>query len=70
MCNSQKRLHSAIEYMRPVDYYKGNSHEIRKHRDEKLAIAKEMRIDANRDFNRMLKIGQTTSYFKESFCSI
>jgi len=56
--------------MRPVDYYKGNSHEIRKHRDEKLAIAKEMRIDANRDFNRMLKIGQTTSYFKESFCSI
>ncbi|MFQ3574495.1 MAG: IS3 family transposase [Thermodesulfovibrionales bacterium] len=64
------RLHLSIKYMRPVDYYKGNSHEIRKQRNEKLAIAIDMRLASNREFNRMIKLGQTTSYFKEAFCSI
>ncbi|MBI4681332.1 MAG: hypothetical protein HY753_09085, partial [Nitrospirae bacterium] len=61
---------SSIDYMRPVDYYRGNPEEIEKQRDEKLAIAKERRLAANRQFNRMLKIGETTSYFKPAFCSI
>ncbi len=38
---NNRRLHSAIDYMRPVDYYKGNPEEIEKLRDEKPAIAKE-----------------------------
>jgi len=73
------RLHSAIEYMRPVDYYNGNPEGIRKVRAERLAIARERRLRENREFNRMLKLeaegfkqglGQTTSYFQEAFCSI
>lgn len=64
------RLHSSIDYMRPVDYYRGNPEEIKKLRDEKLAIARERRLAANREFNRMLKTGETTSYFKPAFCSI
>ena len=64
------RLHSAIDYMRPVDYYKGNFEKIEKQRDEKLAIAKKKRLAANREFNRMSKIGETTSYFKPAFCSV
>lgn len=67
---NNRRLHSSIDYMRPVDYYRGSPEEIKKLRDEKLAIAKEMRLAANREFNRMLKIGETTSYFKPAFCSI
>jgi len=35
-----------------------------------LAIAKERRLAANREFNQMLKIGKTTSYFKPAFCSV
>ena len=73
------RLHSAIDYMRPVDYYKGNPEYIKRQRDMKLAIAKERRLAANREVNRVLKLvpagfkqelGQTTSYFKPAFCSI
>jgi len=61
--------------MRPVDYYRllyyrGDPEEIKKLRDEKLAIARERKLTANREFNRMLKIGETTSYFKPAFCSI
>ncbi|MEK6680881.1 MAG: hypothetical protein AABY79_02830, partial [Nitrospirota bacterium] len=76
---NNRRLHSSIDYMRPVDYYIGNFEEIEKQRDEKLAIAKERRLAANREFNRMLKlvpagfkqgIGETTSYFKPAFCSV
>lgn len=64
------RLHSSIDYMRPVDYYKGIHAEIKHQRLEKLAIAKERRLSTNREFNRMLKTQQTTSYFKPAFCSI
>jgi len=67
---NNRRLHSSIDYMRPVDYYRGNPEEIKKLRVEKLAIAKEKRLAANREFNRLLKIGKTTSYFKPAFCSI
>ncbi|GFP32792.1 hypothetical protein HKBW3S42_01100 [Candidatus Hakubella thermalkaliphila] len=56
--------------MRPVDYYKGNPEEIKKLRDEKLAIARERRLATNREFNRILKVRQTTSYLKPVFCSI
>jgi len=67
---NNRRLHSSIDYMRPVDYYKGNPKEVKRVREEKLAIARERRLAANREFNRLLKTGQTTSYFKPAFCSI
>ena len=56
--------------MKPVDYYRGNPEENKKLREEKLALAKERRLAENIEFNRRLKLGQTTSYFKPAFCSI
>ena len=53
---NNRRLHSSIDYMRPVDYYQGNPEEIRIQRNERLATAKERRLAANREFNRMLKL--------------
>lgn len=61
------RLHSAIEYMRPVDYYKGNPEELRMEREQKLALTKERRMAENRRYNQALR---TTSYFKPAICSI
>ena len=63
------RLHSAIDYMKPVDYYKGNVFEIQMQREEKLKLARERRVEENRTFNQGLKT-QTTSYFKSANCSV
>ncbi|MCX7914423.1 MAG: integrase core domain-containing protein, partial [Thermodesulfovibrionales bacterium] len=67
---NNKRLHSSIDYMRPVDYYIGNKDKIRTERAEKLAYARQKRIEENREYNQALKTHQTTSYFKEAFCLI
>lgn len=66
---NHRRFHSAIEYMRPVDYYKGNPSLIRAQREEKLKLARERRLAENREFNRSLKL-QTTPYFKTANCPI
>jgi transposase InsO family protein len=66
---NHRRLHSAIEYMRPVDYYKGAPSLFRTQREEKLRLARESRLAENREFNRTLKL-QTASYFKTANCSI
>ncbi len=58
-------LYSAIEYMRPGDYYMGNPEEIKRQRDEELVIARARRLAAK--FDRMLKLGQSTSCLKPSF---
>ena len=44
---NEERLHSAIEFMRPVDYYRGNPEELRKERQRKLAEARHRRRQAN-----------------------
>lgn len=62
------RLHSAIDFMRPVDYYMGNPDEVRKLRQEKLYIAKLRRALENRKFNTSLK-ALHTAYFNNSNCS-
>lgn len=64
------RIHSAIDYIRPVDFYKGNPAAIKNQRIEKLVIAEERRLSENRKFNRVLKMQQPTSYFNTAFCSI
>lgn len=51
--------------MRPVDYYRGNPEEVKKLRDEKLAIAKERRLAENREFNHMLKLVPAGSPIKD-----
>lgn len=66
---NHRRLHSAIEYMRPVDYYKGAPSLLRSQREEKLRLAKERRLAENREFNRSLKL-QATPYFKMADCPI
>jgi transposase InsO family protein len=66
---NHRRLHSALEYMRPVDYYKGDPALLRAQREEKLRLARERRLAENREFNRRLKL-QSASYFKTADCPI
>lgn len=44
---NEERLHSAIEYMRPIDYYRGKPEELRGERKRKLAAARHRRREAN-----------------------
>ncbi|MEO5359043.1 MAG: hypothetical protein H7843_01205 [Nitrospirota bacterium] len=53
--NNNHRLHSAIDFMRPFDYYNGNPDHVNKIRQEKLNAAKKRRIEENRKFNLSLK---------------
>ena len=51
-----ERLHSSINYLRPVDYYKGNPDEILREREAKLLKAKENRKIKNKEYNLKLKL--------------
>ena len=53
---NNERLHSSINYLRPVDYYKGNPEEILKEREDKLLRAKESRKIKNKEYNLKLKL--------------
>ncbi len=65
------RLPSAIEYMRPVDYYNGNPSLLRVQREEKPRLVRERRRAENREFNRALKLQITPyPYFKPAIGSI
>jgi transposase InsO family protein len=44
---NEERLHSAIEYLRPIDYYRGKPEELRAERKRKLAEARHRRREAN-----------------------
>lgn len=44
---NEERLHSAIEYMRPSDYYRGKPEELREERKRKLAAARHRRREIN-----------------------
>ena len=44
---NNERLHGAIQYLRPIDYYRGNPEELLQIRREKLQRAKEHRRTAN-----------------------
>jgi transposase InsO family protein len=44
---NEERLHSAIEFMRPIDYYRGQPGELREERKRKLAAAHHRRREAN-----------------------
>jgi putative transposase len=44
---NEERLHSAIEYMRPIDYYRGKPEELRAERKRKLTEARHRRREAN-----------------------
>lgn len=43
-------------YLRPIDYYKGNPDEILKEREEKILRAKENRKMKNKEYNLKLKL--------------
>jgi len=64
---NNRRVHSAIDFMRPADYYMGNPEEIRNARQEKLISAKKRRIEENREFNSSLR-AVPTSYSKHPIC--
>lgn len=63
------RLHSAIDFMRPVDYYNGNHDDVRQLRQEKLNTAKKRRVEENRIFNLSLK-AVSTAYTNADECSV
>ena len=56
---NEERLHSAIDYLRPIDYYRGDPNELRAERREKLAEARHRRREAN------LTLRQTTLPFPD-----
>ena len=51
---NHERLHSALGYLRPIDYYRGDPEELREVRRRKLAEARQRRREAN------LKLRQPT----------
>jgi transposase InsO family protein len=51
---NEERLHSALGYLRPVDYYRGDPEQLKAGRRDKLAAARHARREAN------LKIRQLT----------
>jgi transposase InsO family protein len=51
---NHERLHSALGYLRPIDYYRGNPEALREERKRKLAAARHRRREAN------LKLRQPT----------
>ena len=51
-----ERLHSALNYLRPVDYYRGNPEALMAERKDKLAKAAARRKDVNKR-GQLLKIG-------------
>ena len=53
---NNERLHSSINYLRPIDYYKGNPGVILKEREEKILRAKESRKIKNKEYNLKLKL--------------
>jgi hypothetical protein len=44
---SHERLHSALGFLRPVDYYRGNPQALREERWRKLACARHARKEKN-----------------------
>jgi len=60
---NNERLHSSINYLRPVDYYRGNPEKLLEERRVKLAIARHIR----REKNLQLKQKSIPLIKKESF---
>ena len=54
---NQVRLHGALGYLRPADYYRGDPEELKEQRRRKLAKARHLRRRAN------LKLRQGTLPF-------
>jgi len=53
---NNERLHSSINFLRPIDYYKGNPEKILKEREDKILRAKESRKIKNKEYNLKLKL--------------
>lgn len=59
---NEERLHSALKYLRPIDYYRGDPAKLLDERRRKLADARHRRKEAN------LGIRQRTLPFAASYC--
>jgi len=44
---NQERLHRALGYLKPIDYYRGNPEQLHQQRREKLATARHQRRETN-----------------------
>jgi len=52
---NEERLHSALKYLRPVDYYRGNPEALRAERKRKLreAAARRREVNKSHDLTRI-----------------
>ena len=50
---NDERLHSALDFLRPADYYRGNPEELRQARRAKLAGARHHRKEKNLELRQL-----------------
>lgn len=62
---NEKRLHSSLKYLRPVDYYRGNPEALLVDRKRKLREAAARRREVNQGYN-LIKIGGGLYHFATS----
>ena len=55
---NEERLHSALQYLRPIDYYRGDPRRLLEERRRKLAVARHHRRERN------LELSQPTFAFE------
>lgn len=67
---NERRLHSALHFLRPVDYYRGDPEKLLKERQRKLTAARHARREANLDRKQRtfdlegFRHGEATTYRK------
>ncbi|MFH0958498.1 MAG: hypothetical protein V1897_07315, partial [Pseudomonadota bacterium] len=67
------RLHSSLNFLRPVDYYRGNPEALLAERRRKLVTARELRKQENLQLRQRLlpyPAAQTVSYSERRFVSL
>lgn len=71
-CYNNQRLHSGLNYLRPVDYFSGEPEKLLEIRREKLTRARERRIEVNRAkvYHEQVSGMENRTLFQKAICSV
>jgi transposase InsO family protein len=67
---NHERLHSGIDYLKPVDMFLGNDQTVRQEREQGLLNAKKERIVWNEIYNQTMLTQQNSPTFEPKICSV